>query len=472
MDKSRTMHFLLVLSLFSVIFLSSCSLFGQASRYKTTINLFDCSAGQAGNTRCLGGVTALQTCQQSGSRYLWTSTPCPSSQVCISATSDGGTTYTGSCQNGCVYNYTDQNNDKRALAVSEGLNACESLINSSSKNLVICEDSNILKINCADLGGACQNNKCICSGVECPRTLSVFSTPNNALVYITGPTSDQGMTTRITNLAAGDYDVKIVTPGYEEYTTSLSVGDQPINLNVNLTPATGTGTLHLTSTPSGASISIDGTVVAGSTPVDLSRPAGSHIIALTKTGSLPYVTIVNINNGGTTPVDAVLTVLDSGNYGIYYSTPFGVDVYFDDVYKGITPFGMQAPAGAHRVRAIKHGYKDKLYYNNAQSGSVGTAGQSIVSTALAIGIPTTLLTSGKGGLYVSAATPLTTDVCDAASTCIMVGMAGGAGFMELNPGTYLIYHLEAAGYQWLPLSFIITAGWTTSLPQLILTPNP
>jgi len=54
----------------------------------------------------------------------------------------------------------------------------------------------------------------------------------------------------------------------------------------------------------------------------------------------------------------------------------------------------------------------------------------------------------------------------------MVGMAGGAGFMELNPGTYLIYHLEAAGYQWLPLSFIITAGWTTSLPQLILTPNP
>ena len=73
---------------------------------------------------------------------------------------------------------------------------------------------------------------------------------------------------------------------------------------------TGTGTLSVTSTPRGASVSLDGAFV-GFSPLTLTGVSdGSHELKLSRSGYQDYITAVTVTGGETTTVSASLTSND------------------------------------------------------------------------------------------------------------------------------------------------------------------
>lgn len=149
------------------------------------------------------------------------------------------------------------------------------------------------------------------------------------------------------------------------------------------------GSISITSNPSGARVLVDGTLF-GVTPIVLgqvsakSRPcegwcwgssSGIHQVQLTKTGYKDYTTSVTVLEGTMSTVTATLVPVEeskgetikkpvptptpavpwTGTLSVT-SAPSGAPVYFDGIYKGITPLDITGIGlGPHRVRVTLGG---------------------------------------------------------------------------------------------------------------------
>ncbi|WP_456365007.1 PEGA domain-containing protein [Thermococcus sp.] len=114
-----------------------------------------------------------------------------------------------------------------------------------------------------------------------PAVLTVNSSPSGASVYING--TYEGITPLALNLTPGTYEVKLTKQDYQNYTTTVTLNPlESKTLNLSLTPTFGY--LTVTSSPSGATVIIDGKEV-GSTPLEKYRlSTGQHQIAIRKEG--------------------------------------------------------------------------------------------------------------------------------------------------------------------------------------------
>ena len=114
-----------------------------------------------------------------------------------------------------------------------------------------------------------------------PATLTINSSPSGANVYING--TYKGVTPLTLNLTPGTYEVKLTKQDYQNYTTTVTLNPiESKTLNLSLTPTFGY--LTVTSSPSGATVIIDGKEV-GSTPLEKHRlSTGRHQIAIRKNG--------------------------------------------------------------------------------------------------------------------------------------------------------------------------------------------
>ena len=136
--------------------------------------------------------------------------------------------------------------------------------------------------------------------------LSLSSDPSGATVTLDGAVVG---TTPLTlrSVAAGDHTVLITYAGYADMTSTITV------------PAGGTFTnsytlscnvLVVSSTPSGASVTVDGTL-SGTTPLSLRAvTAGVHTVVLTLDGYTPFTTTVTVPPGQT--VQAAYTLAAAG----------------------------------------------------------------------------------------------------------------------------------------------------------------
>jgi len=141
------------------------------------------------------------------------------------------------------------------------------------------------------------------------------------------------------------------------------------------------GLVSVSSTPSGASIYLDGTY-KGTTPETIfDVPVGSHSILLTKSGYYDKsATIIVVLN----QVASVSESLDAktGEIGIS-SDPSEAMVYLDDSYKGITPITISdVPEGYHTVKLTKPGYWDycETLYVSARSKEFVSGHLSLIPT--------------------------------------------------------------------------------------------
>lgn len=113
------------------------------------------------------------------------------------------------------------------------------------------------------------------------------------------------------------------------------------------------------STPSGASVTIDGRT-AGVTPLSLATlPAGKHLVNASLRGFRPLFKTVDVVLEQSTVLDLVLEPLTG--LLLIHSTPPGAELEINDISRGTTPLLISdLPPGAYRARLSKSGFLPRL----------------------------------------------------------------------------------------------------------------
>jgi hypothetical protein len=211
---------------------------------------------------------------------------------------------------------------------------------------------------------------------------------------------------------------------------------------VSATLTMSTGTISVNSTPSGATIVLDGTT-RGTTPANLTGiSVGSHTLVLKKNGYSDYSTSVTVSPGKTVSVSATLTV-STGTISAN-STPSGAIIVLDGITKGITPASLTGiSVGSHTLVLEKNGYND---YSTSVTVSPGKTA-SVSAT----------LTVSTGTISVNSTPPGATIVLDGATRG-----PTPANLTGISVGSHTLV-LKKNGYNDYSTSVMVSPGKTASV---------
>lgn len=182
----------------------------------------------------------------------------------------------------------------------------------------------------------------------------VVSEPPNATVTQDGATI--GVTPLLMpEVPIGRYRMDFSLSGYRPQQHELTVsGSNPQRLNVRLTRSSAT--LSVTSTPSGAAVSVNG-IHRGATPIDVDRiQEGQGFLEVSADGYAPYREQIQLAAGEVFSVHVPLQALPSQL--TIRSIPPGGRVYVDNQFQGETPHVMDnLSAGDYRIRVELDGHE-------------------------------------------------------------------------------------------------------------------
>jgi PEGA domain/Viral BACON domain len=136
-------------------------------------------------------------------------------------------------------------------------------------------------------------------------SIYVNSIPSYANIYLDG--SIEGTTPKtILGVSVGSHTIKITKSGYEDYIEQVTVtSGETASVSVDLVKQTGS--IYVTSIPSGADIYLDGGYFIGRTPKTKSGVSvGSHTIKITTSGYDDYNRQVIVTAGETASVSVIL----------------------------------------------------------------------------------------------------------------------------------------------------------------------
>lgn len=141
----------------------------------------------------------------------------------------------------------------------------------------------------------------------------VSSSPGGASVALDGASMGETPSSgslKLNNIAVGSHTIIMTRPGYQQYSTPVSVSSSTVTeVSAILVPTTtpsGTGGLTITSSPAGANAFVDNNFV-GITPLTLTSVAsGDHTVALRLEGYQDYSVTTPVNTGATSTVSAAL----------------------------------------------------------------------------------------------------------------------------------------------------------------------
>ncbi len=143
-------------------------------------------------------------------------------------------------------------------------------------------------------------------------------------------------------------------PGYPYDSSSYYPVGYPYDQNSYYS----TGTLTVTSNPSGATVLLDEFNSEITPWVFTGLATGYHTVEINYPGYDDYLTDVYIDSGASAEVNADLNVLDSFGSLFIDSTPRGAGVYVDGDYQGTSPVTVGAMSvGAHQVELHLAGYE-------------------------------------------------------------------------------------------------------------------
>jgi hypothetical protein len=297
-------------------------------------------------------------------------------------------------------------------------------------------------------------------------SIAVESLPAGADIYFDGNYRGRAPLT-ITDIWPGTYTISAEMTGYRTYSTTTRVSsDMRSSVYCSLTPMNTAGALYIISTPSDASVILDG-LYKGRTPITLSNlAAGTHIIQLDYAGYYDWKSSVDVPQGGTKTISATLNPMPSSSTGWIYvsSSPGGVSVTLDGSSVGQTPVSgslkLNAIAvGDHTVALQLAGYQPYSTRTSVSSNTVTEVSAVLVSSATS---------SGKGAMSISS---------NPAGTNIFVDN----NFIGITPltasdiaaGNHLVT-FKMDGYQEYSTNALVTAGTTSSVSAALLpvTPSP
>lgn len=211
--------------------------------------------------------------------------------------------------------------------------------------------------------------------------LNIITDPEGASVSLDGGSKGTTPLT-ISEIYPGTYTLKITKSGYTDLQQSVTISaGKETKMTVSLTKAgtttktttkttttttkssDSTGQISISSSPSGASINLDG-YDKGKTPATIQDvKAGSHTLALSLDGYEDYTKTIPVEAGKITTIKATLTQKGSQPTGegslTILSTPTGANVYIDGEKIGTSPVKVQGvQAGSHKVLLTMQGYGD------------------------------------------------------------------------------------------------------------------
>ena len=189
--------------------------------------------------------------------------------------------------------------------------------------------------------------------------LTVTSTPGDGAIVIDG--ADTGETTPHTlSLPVGEHRVDVRLDG------RISDGPQTISLTAG-TPAEAAFILHpagelaVNSTPTGATITLDGVESDATTPHTFTLPEGDHLVRVALAGHTvsPDSIAATVVAGASVTADFLLTDLGTLGTLSVTSLPAGAAVRLDGADTGeITPHVFELAAGAHSVSVSRPGFAE------------------------------------------------------------------------------------------------------------------
>ncbi len=287
--------------------------------------------------------------------------------------------------------------------------------------------------------------------------LSVTSTPSGADIAIDGrPIGEK--TPHTAPLMPGPHTIKLTLAGYQDWTESAQVtGGETTNVHATLSQATGS--IKVTSSPSGAKIYVDtylGWSSKGQTPNTITSVSpGDYTIKLTLAGYQDWTKEVQVKGGETTYVHATLDQA-TGSISVT-STPSGASISFDGVpINGITPYTIQnVDPGYHTLKLTLEGYQD---WTEAVSVTAGKTVEICATLAPISGSATVTSTPSGAAIYV-----------ETYSGDVYIGETPHTD-TAVSPGNYTI-KLTLAGYQDWTEEIQVTSGETAYI-DAILTPCP
>ena len=144
-------------------------------------------------------------------------------------------------------------------------------------------------------------------------SISCTTTPSGASVTLDG-TLQTGVITPVTltNVSAGSHTVTFALSGYNACPVTVSVtAGATATASCTLVPVVTTGSISCTTTPPGASVTLDGTLQTGAiTPATLTNvSAGSHTVMFTLTGYNACSVTVLVTAGSTATASCTLTAV-------------------------------------------------------------------------------------------------------------------------------------------------------------------
>ena len=225
-------------------------------------------------------------------------------------------------------------------------------------------------------------------------SISVTSVPVGASLYV--DSIYQGYTNQIVgNLAVGTHTVTMKKSGYKDFSQTATVYNaQTTSVSVTLSPVSSptTGDLDVSSTPSGASVYLNGDYqgeTRSSGPLYItSLVPGTYTVILKKSGYQDYTTTVKIVAGTTAQVAAVFqpaSAKPTTASAEIYSQPSGADIYINNAYKGVTPLSLEnIPIDATKTYTIE--IRMQGYKSYTDSGSI-SPGQTVVINAALTPLP-------------------------------------------------------------------------------------
>jgi hypothetical protein len=190
-------------------------------------------------------------------------------------------------------------------------------------------------------------------------SISITTTPSGAEVYLDNSDSSKGITPiTLEDVTVGHHKVKVIKEGYRSETRSNIYLGAGITKELDITLEPITGSIFVSSTPSGASVYLDDVDMNKITPCMLSEVVvGQHTIKLTKSDFFDTITTVSVSVGETLHLHENLAGYGSLNIS---SDPSGAKVYLDGSHTGETPQNISTVVGNHTIKLTKSDYDDEI----------------------------------------------------------------------------------------------------------------
>ncbi|HBT25568.1 MAG TPA: hypothetical protein DEA58_02590 [Pseudothermotoga sp.] len=190
--------------------------------------------------------------------------------------------------------------------------------------------------------------------------LNITTTPPRAQIFLDG--NYVGLSPLEIEIQPGQHTVLAMKDGYKPFQQSFSVSTGETK-NINLTLSPISAQLNVFTTPSGASIYVDGKYVGITRPSGLNVDVepGTHTITARLSNYEDATLTINVQPDEVRTVNITLSpVVRTGTLNIF-TTPVNASIYVDGKYVGVASSNgltIDVEAGTHRIVASYPDYED------------------------------------------------------------------------------------------------------------------